>query len=87
MRSKNSQAKKIRRSMGYSIAEFAELLGLNYDTYRSYDSGHRPLPTEVLKNIQDAKNRDVKFFSSLPARVDKALGKKGCPNAARVGEW
>jgi transcriptional regulator with XRE-family HTH domain len=74
--------RKIRLAMRYSIAEFAELLGLKKATYQGYESGRRPLPKEVLKNAQAAQKREVKFFKGLPARVDSALKGKPTPNEA-----
>lgn len=74
--------RRIRLSMGYSIAEFAELLALPKSTYQCYENHTRPLPEEVLKNILEARERDVKFFKNLPLSVDKALKGRGVPNAA-----
>jgi transcriptional regulator with XRE-family HTH domain len=78
---------KIRLSMHYSIAEFAELLGYPKATYQCYENGTRPLPEGILKIAQDAKNRDVKFFKDLPKRLDKLLKNVIVPNDAKRGEW
>jgi transcriptional regulator with XRE-family HTH domain len=79
------QLRKIRLRMGYSVAEFAELLGLLKPTYQGYESGRRPMPATLLKQAQDAEKREKKFFKDLPKRVDKALAGKGVPNEAVRG--
>lgn len=78
-----TRIRKIRHAMRYSIAEFAELLGLKKPTYQGYDEGSRPTPKHVLKNAQEAQKREVKFFTELPQRVDENLPPGGCPNAAQ----
>ena len=73
--------------MGYSIGDFAQLLGYLKAAYQRYENGTRPLPKDALKNVQDAQKRDVKFFRELPRRVDKELRGKMVPNDAREGDW
>lgn len=91
MREKHSkrraELRKIRLAMRYSFSEFAELLGVPYGSYTSYESGHRPLPDKVLDDARAAQQRDRKFFKELPKRVDKELAGKGVPNECRAGEW
>lgn len=83
----HTKLRKIRLAMGYTFQDFADLLGLPFGTYSSYEQGHRPVPKDILKNAQEAQKRDVKFFKTLPKRVDEALGGKAVPNEARKNEW
>lgn len=82
-----SKLRKIRLSMGYTFQDFAELIGIPFGTYSSYEQGHRPVPIKVLTDAVEAQKRDVKFFKELPKRVDEALRGKAVPNEARKGEW
>lgn len=77
----------IRVEMGYSMQEFAELLGLKKSTYQGYESGRRPTPSHVMRAARDAQSRERRFFRDLPKRVDAALNGRPVPNDARSGEW
>lgn len=82
---KTTAIKKIRLAMGgYSIAEFAELLGIKCKaTYQGYDSGSRKTPPDVLQTAQEAQTRERLWFKNLPKRVDEAQGSAPVPNEAK----
>jgi transcriptional regulator with XRE-family HTH domain len=73
--------------MGYSVEEFAELLGLKKPTYYGYESSKRRTPPHVLAEARAAQKRDKKFFKELPKRIDTALAWNAVPNECRAGEW
>ena len=40
----HKELKKIRRHLGFSLKEFAELLDVKYNTYKKIEMGERDLP-------------------------------------------
>lgn len=73
--------------MHYSIADFAELLGLKKATYQCYENGTRPMPKNLVAEAQEAQKRDAKFFKELPKRLNRELKDVIIPNEARKGDW
>ena len=90
MSKKASEVRKIRYSMGYTVRDFAELLGYRdtqFSTYQGYDAGTSPTPKHVLNEARAAQKRDKRFFKTMGSRVDEALQWRGVPNEAIKGEW
>lgn len=84
-----SELREIRETLGYTVRDFAELLGFGerYYTYHGYETGRRKTPDYVLKEAQAALKRDQQFFQKdLPRRVNE-FSKKGVPNEAVRGQW
>lgn len=79
--------REIRLRLKLSVAEFAELLGLEKSTYQGYETGRRKTPPDVLRTAREAEKINNKFFKEMPKRIDKALAGKGVPNVARNVPW
>jgi len=79
--------REIRLRLKLSVAEFAELLGLEKSTYQGYESRRRKTPPDMILKAQEAERLNTKFFKELPKRIDKALGGRGVPNVARNVPW
>ena len=43
--------KQLRTANRYTQKEFAKILGINFNTYRSYENGNREMPPKVLAKI------------------------------------
>lgn len=64
--------KEIRGKLGYSIRDFAELIGCNASSYQCYEEGRRKTPASVVKEAKKALKRDRNFFyKQLPERIAK----------------
>jgi transcriptional regulator with XRE-family HTH domain len=84
---KQNRMRQIRKKLGYSIAEFAELLGLPKATLQCYDNDTRAIPLEIILKAEEELRWDAQFFKGMPGRIDKELGPNGCPNLARPGQF
>lgn len=83
------ELRKIRETLGYTVRDFAELLGFGdkFSTYQCYETGRRKAPDSVLKEARAALKRDQQFFKKdLPRRIDE-FSKNGVPNEAVKGQW
>ena len=47
-----SELRDLRRAIGLKQEEFAALLGVPMETLRTWDSGRRPLPTQILERAK-----------------------------------
>ena len=54
--------RRIRLEMGYSIGEFAELLGISKGTYQGYDMGTRKVPEHIEIATLEALEKDRAFM-------------------------
>lgn len=54
----------IRETLGYSIKDMAENLGLNYETYRSYERGISNIPLKVLKALREKFHVNLNYLIS-----------------------
>ena len=43
--------KQLRIANRYTQKEFAKILGINFNTYRSYENGNREIPPKILAKI------------------------------------
>lgn len=64
--------KQIRLANRYTQEQFANLLGLNLYTYRSYELGNREIPPKVLKKILKMRGTesDIKLAKILEEFYD-----------------
>jgi DNA-binding transcriptional regulator YiaG len=66
-----SELKVIREQMGYSVRNFAELLGHKPSTFQHCESGRRPAQyDQMLEEAKAAMARDQRFFDGLPERIE-----------------
>ena len=62
--------KEIRGKLGYSIRDFAELIGCNASSYQCYEEGRRKTPDHIIQEAKAALKRDKHFFTKdLPDRI------------------
>lgn len=50
--------RQIRKENRYTQKQFADLLGLNYYTYRAYDKGSREVPPKILAKVLRIRGND-----------------------------
>ena len=79
--------KNIRNKLGYSIRDFAELIGCNASSYQCYEEGRRKTPETVLQAAQAAHSRDKYFFGKHLDESIKFHARGGVPNEAKKGDW
>ena len=60
--------REIRKQLGWSFSEMAELLNLKRSTYQHYDEGRRETPPEVLKLAQESLEKVSKHSIMLKER-------------------
>ena len=54
----------------------AALLGINYETYRSYEYGRRATPSEVIEKAEAALKADRQWMTDFKKQLGADLDKK-----------
>jgi DNA-binding transcriptional regulator YiaG len=63
-----SDFRELRRSAGFSQAQFAALVGISLESCRAWDSGRRPVPTATLAQARTAVAEHAKLNELLSLR-------------------
>lgn len=61
-----------RKRKGIKQKDFAERLGMKVSTYSNYENGFRPFPNEILQQIADELDIDVKnllYYAPVSAQL------------------
>src|ERR1035437_4959257 len=75
--------RELRHSVGRLQEEFAALLGVPLETFRTWDSGRRPLPPPILQRARAAVADHARRTELLPVPVENSIGSAGKP----VADW
>lgn len=65
--------RRIREAVRFDLPAMAQSLGLPYNTYRSYEYGHRPVPPDVLDRAIDLQKADRAFFRRLKKEINQKI--------------
>lgn len=68
--------RSLRRTVGKTQPDFADLLGVSSRTYKNYEAGHRELPLEGAKRLIVEFGLDAEWF---------LFGEEGRPEVSKKG--
>lgn len=73
VRMENHQLKKIRRDIGFSMADIALCLGIPKSTYQRYEDGTSSIPSVVARGALELLQINKTFMAEAPARIDARI--------------
>lgn len=68
--------REIRERLSLDLPTMASMLGLPYNTYRSYEYGHRPVPTDVITKAQQIERQQRDWFVGWKRRMEAAIARQ-----------
>lgn len=68
--------RSLQERIKFDGPSLATCLGIPYEQFRRYKSGHTAIPEAVERRLKEIEQINITFMAELPQRVDRQLQKE-----------